>query len=154
MITKFFALCLLIPCTVFGEIYKWTDTNGQVHYGEKPKTGTSKQIIITKQKTNSVNVIESDKQHLDKVKKWADARQQERKNKEQKNKKLKKERDARKKKCNTISNDLKDMEDGGVLWYQLDDDGNRQFYSNDDIAERKAELRKTLKKNCRKIVKR
>jgi hypothetical protein len=149
MIIKFFVLCLLIPSSVFGEIYKWTDANGQVHYGEKSKGSTSKQVIVTKQKNNPGKSNRSEKQHLENIKKWTDARQQERNNKNREKKQLKKEKDDRKKKCKGISNDLKDMEDGGVLWYRLDDEGNRQFYSDKDIAAQKQALRKTLKKNCK-----
>lgn len=30
-------LLVLIPCLCFAEIYKWTDENGRVHYGDSPK---------------------------------------------------------------------------------------------------------------------
>lgn len=29
-----FLICIIFPLTAFGEIYKWTDENGKVHYGD------------------------------------------------------------------------------------------------------------------------
>ncbi len=144
-----FALCLLAPCTGFGEIYKWVDKNGQTHYGEKPKSQSPQKIILPKQNTNSGKAAAAEKQRLENVKKWVNARQQERKKDKQEKRELKEQLAAKNKKCNELKNDLKDIETGGVIWYQLDKEGNRQFYSDDDIETRKNDLRKDLKNNCK-----
>lgn len=34
-----FAICLLLSCCLANaEVYKWTDSNGKTHYGDKPST--------------------------------------------------------------------------------------------------------------------
>lgn len=142
-------LILLTPCTALGEIYKWVDNNGQTHYGEKSENPSSKKIIIPEQKKNPKKVTASEKQRLENVKKWVDARQQEREKEKQKKQELRKKRNARKKKCTELKLELNDLEQGGVLWYRLDEQGKRQFYSDDEMNTRKEGLRETLKKNCK-----
>ena len=42
-------LCAVLACAsaAAGEVYKWKDKDGRVHYGDKPKTGEGQQIIVT-----------------------------------------------------------------------------------------------------------
>ena len=147
MKTRFLILCLLIPCTTFGEIYKWVDQNGQTHYGQQPESPASKIIILPKQKNIPQNAGVSEKQRLENIKKWADARQQEREKEKQEKRALEEERLAKKKRCNSLRNDLKDMQAGGV-WYHLDDQGERQYYSAEELDSRMEAMRTRLKKNC------
>ena len=39
-------IILLIPPLCYAEIYKWTDENGGVHYGERPSNPNSEKIEI------------------------------------------------------------------------------------------------------------
>ncbi len=41
----FFSLLLFIHTTSSAEVYKWTDENGQVHYGQQPPQGKQAQQI-------------------------------------------------------------------------------------------------------------
>src|SRR5690349_532079 len=40
------ALCALLACAAAsaGDIYKWKDKDGRVHYGDKPKDGSGSQV--------------------------------------------------------------------------------------------------------------
>lgn len=142
-------LLLLIPCTAPGEIYKWVDNKGQTHYGENPENRSSKKLTLPKQENTPGKVSASEKKRLENVKKWVEARQQEREKEKQEKQELKKKRIAMKKKCAELKLELNDLEQGGVLWYRLDEQGNRQFYSDAEMNTRKQGMRETLKKNCK-----
>lgn len=40
-------LCALLACATAGagDVYKWKDKDGRVHYGDKPKTGEAEEIM-------------------------------------------------------------------------------------------------------------
>lgn len=42
------ALCVLLACAAAsaGEVYKWKDKDGRVHYGDKPKHGEAASVIV------------------------------------------------------------------------------------------------------------
>src|SRR5262249_30237875 len=42
MRTSFFALIALVSFAAYGDVYKWTDASGNVHYGDKPRDGADK----------------------------------------------------------------------------------------------------------------
>ncbi len=41
-------LCLLLVCAAAsaGDVYKWKDKDGQVHYGDKPKSGQAESVMV------------------------------------------------------------------------------------------------------------
>lgn len=45
------ALCLMTSCAFAGDIYKWTDENGNVHYEDRPIAG-SQRVDIASQPSN------------------------------------------------------------------------------------------------------
>jgi hypothetical protein len=55
-------LCLLIQTSAFAGVYKWTDENGQVHYGEKPGNTQAEKIFIRENETTTPRSIKSDKE--------------------------------------------------------------------------------------------
>ena len=66
-------LLLLAPLTSYGEIYRWTDANGRVHFGEQP--GPAAEAIEVKPQ-----VVERDaatQQSQERLQKVLDARKQE-----------------------------------------------------------------------------
>ncbi len=54
-----FTLLLLVPITCFSAIYKWTDENGRVHYGDSPrKEDNAKKVTV---KINSYKSVSYEK---------------------------------------------------------------------------------------------
>lgn len=143
------AACLVFACTAQAEIYKWVDDKGQTHYGERPQGEAAEQISVPQHRNGAQQPAADEQQRLDRIRKWVDARQQERDKAKQEEAELREQRAANKKKCDELRRDLRDMEIGGVQWYRLDEAGDRQFYSDEEIEARKARLRETLSKNCR-----
>ena len=50
-------LCLLIQSPILAGVYKWTDENGQVHYGEQPAGTDAEQIKIRHNETTKPRTI-------------------------------------------------------------------------------------------------
>ena len=71
IITTF--LCLLFQASSYAEIYKWTDENGQVHYGEHPGNTGAEKVTIRQNETTKPrpinkaeeDIAESDKKNTD-----------------------------------------------------------------------------------------
>ncbi len=143
------ALCLLLPALSAADIYKWTDEKGQVHYGEKPGTGTSESIAIPERRRQPATPAPDDKQRLENIKRWNAARQREREQARQKQAELQERKAKQKKRCNKLKNELADLQRGGVSWYRLDEAGQRQYMSDQQIEARKTRLSLTIRKDCR-----
>jgi len=142
-------LCLMLPGAATAEIYKWTDQQGQVHYGEKAGDDGSETIVLPKHSKQPAAPTHTEKQRLENIRKWNAARQKERNRKKQKSAEQKEQQAEKNKHCNTLKNDLVDMERGGIAWYNLNEAGERVYISEQEIEARKTETRKAIKKNCR-----
>lgn len=141
-------LLLLTPGVESVEVYKWTDEAGDIHYGEKPAGENSENIIIPKHKDPSHPTPPDEKQRLENIQKWTAARQEEREKKKIKKAKLKEKKAVRKKRCNKMKNRLVDMQRRGRL-YRLDEAGNRQYYSEEELDAKIERERQLIKKRCR-----
>ena len=40
------AIILIFPLTCFAEIYKWTDENGNVHFGDSPREQDNAETVV------------------------------------------------------------------------------------------------------------
>ena len=49
-------LCLFIYSSSFAGVYKWTDENGQVHYGERPMNADAEKIKIRQNETTKPRI--------------------------------------------------------------------------------------------------
>lgn len=49
-------LLLVSPWTQAGEVYRWTDSQGSVHYSDQPPPANAKQRIVIKGKGNVIDV--------------------------------------------------------------------------------------------------
>jgi hypothetical protein len=142
------AVVLAVPGVCAAEIYKWVDENGQTHYGEQPQGQSSEQVHVPQYEGGAAQPVPDERQRLERVKKWVDARQKERERAKQEQDELREKRAKKKQKCDDLRRELRDMEIGGVQWYRLDEAGDRRFYSDEEIEARKVQMRETLRKNC------
>lgn len=142
------AMILAFPCVGLAEIYKWVDEKGQTHYGEKPQGRSSEQIHVPERDSGTAQPAPDEQQRLERMKRWVDARQKEREKAKQEQAELKEKRAEKKRRCDKLRRELRDLEIGGMQWYRIDEQGNRQFYSDEEIEAHKARMRETLDKNC------
>lgn len=141
-------VCLLAAGIAAAEIYKWTDDEGRVHYDEKPKDRASDPMVLPKQYKTPATPPPGEAQRFENIRKWTDARQKEREAEKLRKAELEEKRAKREKRCNKLKNDLADMERGGISWYRLDENGERQYYSDEEITKEKNDLQASIKKNC------
>lgn len=49
-----FTLLLILASTAYGQVYKWTDENGNVHFGTQPPPGQQEEVEIRESKTGTM----------------------------------------------------------------------------------------------------
>lgn len=128
----FFLFLAVVPPISAG-VFKWTDENGQVHYGERPPStpGQVKQMRIENAPPSSTNAGERLEQYR---KEWDASMEESAKRKEAQAAEEKKQ-ELRKKNCDTAKTRLNLFETYGRI-YRTGKDGERQFM---DEQQRDAE---------------
>lgn len=135
-----FMMLLLTPVSGWAEIYRWTDANGQVHYGEQPGPGAE---------TINVNpqVLERDaatRQSQERLQKVLDAHQQEQAATAQKQASKTAKRNET---CSKLRQAQAELGRGGQFFSE-DADGERTYYSDQQIAAALGKLKDQLAANC------
>ena len=132
--------------TVNAAVYKWTDENGNVHFGDKPldsSSATELKIDVSR-KTGVTNSSgnRSEREYL--LKKIEEEKQEEA---EARSKRLaeKKERRA---KCNALKSDYQTHIQSNRS-YRMSPDGERTYLSDAERTARNNKLKKSISKYCR-----
>ncbi len=137
---------LVFSATVLNAgVYKWTDKEGNVHYGDQP---------VVQQKATELNIItkpssgfsvSSDKKKerdrvLEEFKEDREARNKKRNDKRVAKKKLKKQ-------CARARDGLRRHREASAV-YKLNSKGERVFYSKEKRAKNERAFKKAIKKHC------
>jgi len=133
---------------IVGDVYKWTDEEGKIHYGDKPTTGSSIEKI--KIKDNPV-YDEELKQQNEEQKKLLDIFEEERKERKEQIEEKKQIRRERKKRCEDLRKELNYQESlfgQRVVYMVPDEEGKPVAIDKEKWAAQIEELRKAVKK-CR-----
>ena len=149
---RFLMLCLLLALfgnVVAEEVYRWTDANGQVHYGTRPPQGNAEKILM-----RSPQAVSNDG-------KSEDARAQMRKNLLQsyererelkKNNKARLAAEQRRKalRCKQLTRHWKNLHHYGPIYYQ-NKIGGREFLNEKEREAEKEGLKSDLRTYCGKL---
>jgi hypothetical protein len=148
MKTLLVIIIFLSASSVQADVYKWVDEKGNVHYGDKPESG-SQAIEIQQRKTADVPVTLEENQlsREEKRQRVSDALEEDRLAKNKEREKKKKERAQKKRECNRLKDRQRHVESATGL-YKLDKDGNRVFISNEQRKKSEQQLRKRIQKAC------
>lgn len=135
------ALALISAGGHAGQVYKWTDEAGQVHYSDKkPNNVDSKSLKVkggkqtqdrTDPKEKSQALDESKQEQLEKK-----AEELQAKNKQQ-------EKDSR---CEAIRNNLKTIEENSRV--RIEENGQLRYLTEEEITNKKAQFQKQLSEFC------
>jgi hypothetical protein len=114
-----------------GEIYKWTDAEGNVHYGDVPVSAQSERLAITSKPTNSTQVQATTQARVD-------AREQERQEAANlpagpSREELRAEADERAKQCTAHKVQLQKFLTNRRI-YREDENGERVYMDEDEMA--------------------
>jgi hypothetical protein len=131
-------------------VYKWTDKDGNVHYGDQPvlqQTATELDINTNiNTKADSGFSVSADKkkardQLLEEFKEDREARNKKRNDKRIAKKKIRKQ-------CARARDSLKRYREASGV-YKLNKKGERVFYSKEARAKKERAYNKAIKKHCR-----
>ena len=138
---RLICICLLLlPALSAAEIYRWTDANGQIHFGEQPGAGAQR-IEVKPQ------VVERDaatREREERLRKVLDARSQEQAAVQQKQAQKNAKRNEE---CSKLRQSLAELEQGGVFFSQ-DAQGERTYYSDQQVEAARSKLAAKLSSNC------
>ncbi|WP_455198953.1 DUF4124 domain-containing protein [Kaarinaea lacus] len=147
-ILLFIIVAFTIP--TYAGIYKWVDKHGQTHYSETPPDNNAKEMNLPPASTRPADNKQF-QQRLQDQEKFLRALEEER-NYEKKLAAEEEERQQQKKNyekyCREMRHELRDMEKGGIVWYELDKNGERTFLSDKEVESRKQKLRDRIKTDC------
>jgi len=129
-----------------GKVYKWTDSEGNVHYGERPPTTQAREIDIPKAPPSSHNAAPAGNS-LQETNKLLEALQKERQQKAEKKAAEEEERKIRETNCSHSKRKLVGYKIGGRI-YEIDEQGERSYLSDSDIQQRLEAAQKEVDKWC------
>lgn len=145
------AISLLCATTfsVAGKIYKWTDSEGNIHYGERPPSDQAKQITVPKGPSSAPSSESQPTNTQDSTKKLLDAFDKERKDKADATAKDAKETALRDKNCSISRKRVAGLSIGGRI-YDVTEKGERRYLEDAEIKSKLAEAQKDVEKWCNK----
>jgi hypothetical protein len=136
-----FCCLLLLPGLAAAEIYRWVDANGQVHFGQRPAAPGAEQIEVRPQ------VIERDQETRERQarsERFYDARREEQAQAAAQSA----ERQAKRaQECRELRRKLAQMPEG-FRYYHDEADGQRSFYSDEEMDAARRQLRDRVSERC------
>ena len=142
-ILLFLLICL--PFQGFAEVYKWIDEQGQTHYGENPPAENASEIKI-QDAPGTDNSMQKQNAERDKMLKVYE----EERNIRNEEKRITEEENRKKKdKCLVIEIELKKMQRGGALYYDIDEKGERRYLSDAEQARHVKQLQEQYNLYCK-----
>ena len=140
------SVMLLAWVPASAEIRKWVDEDGQVHYEDSPKAGSSaRQSAIPESEEQALS---EEQERLQKQKRLLEVMESERRAKQQEKEKTDQERKEAAAKCENSQQELTRRQDARYL-YRKGADGERQVLSEEERAAVTAEVEAAIKKWCK-----
>ncbi|MCW3149940.1 DUF4124 domain-containing protein [Stutzerimonas stutzeri] len=133
-------LLALLPPLATAQIYRWTDAEGRVHFGQRPAAG-AEQVEVRPQ------IIERDeatRQREERSEKFFDARRQEQ---QADAAQVGKQRAQREKECRGLREELAVLQRGG-RYFRTDAAGERVYYSESEIEKARQQLASRIRQRC------
>lgn len=143
-------MTLLVSLSLVGDaaagIYKWTDENGNVHFGDKPvDAGSATELNIDTSKKSGITNSSGNKSEREYLLKKIEEEKQEQAEARSKRLAQKKERRA---KCNALKSDYQVLIQSNRS-YRMSPDGERIYLSDAERTARKNNMKKVISKHCR-----
>jgi hypothetical protein len=131
-----------------GKIYKWTDANGKVHYGERPPNGKAKQMKVKGTTPFGTASASKPSDEGDAASKFLESVATERKEKKEVADKSAKEKEIANKNCSNARKRVASLKQGGRR-YTVDEQGNRSYMDDTEIQKSLNEAKKNVEKWCK-----
>ena len=134
-------LLLLLPGLAAAEIYRWTDANGQVHFGQRPVAAGAQQIEVKPQ------VVERDqltREREERANRFYDARREEQ---AQASAVAAENQAKRAEECRELRKRLASIPEGRS-YYRTEADGQRSYYSDEQVDTARQQLQSRVSERC------
>ncbi len=141
-------IILIFPTLIIGGVYKWTDEEGKVHFGDKPPTDNSIEEMIIKDKPVHDEEL---KQQNEEQKKLLDIFEEEREERQEKVEEEKQIRRERIKECEDIRKNFNYQEslfEQRAVIMEPDEEGNAVAMDREKWATQIEVLRELVKQCC------
>lgn len=126
------------------EIYRWVDEDGKVHYTDRPQHSDQTPLNVKPLRPAADPDLELRRERRDRLLHiLSEDRERERAAQARQDR----ERTARAHDCRLARNELSDLERGGVF-YELGDQGERRYLSQDQVKQRKDRWRSEVQRLC------
>lgn len=136
----------MMVTTVNAGVYKWTDKNGNVHFGDHPvNQDEATELIIDTESRAGITHSSGDNKERARMTKELE---EDRKTRKEKRDKIKAEKKKRQERCARAKDRLRRYQNANSI-YKLNKKGERVYYSNEERAAKEKKLNKTIAKNCR-----
>ncbi|UVE18681.1 DUF4124 domain-containing protein [Pseudomonas sp. LS44] len=122
------------------DVYRWTDAQGQVHFGQKPQSGAT-QVDVKPQ------VVERDaatREREARTERFYQARRQEQ---AQAASQEGERQTKRATECSKLRDNLQDISHGG-RYYRTDARGERVYYKEEEVAAARRQLSERVAQQC------
>ncbi|MCZ6802661.1 MAG: DUF4124 domain-containing protein [Proteobacteria bacterium] len=143
LITTLLTIQLFCLNTAYSEVYKWTDEDGKVVYGDKPASNNADKIII---KNTTPKQDKHFQERQKKQQKLLDVLQEERNEKIALKKEEKEKKE--KQKCAEIRKELQETKNASHLYEKTDDPNNPKIVSDERRKIVEEKYKNYIKENC------
>lgn len=134
-------LCtLLIPGLALAEVYRWTDANGRVHFGETPQAGA----VRVEVKPQVVNRDAATVEREARTERFFAARREEQ---QQASEKLRAQQATQAQECQHLRARRAELGEGGTF-YRDDGKGGREYFSDQEVDAARRQLSAQLAARC------
>ena len=134
--------------TFAGKIYKWVDSEGKVHYGERPPGGQGEQMRVPRSAPRGAAPAPKASNKMDATNKFLESIAAERKEKQEVSDKAAKEKELNDKNCSMARRQVASLKQGGRR-FEVDEKGERHYLDDKDIQERLKKAQEAVKKWCK-----
>ena len=151
MLTKLVLfVCLLCAISLqAADVYKVIDENGRVQFTQFPPYKDAEKLKLKNSGKEPISNNNNSSTSLhERQSKYSDYLQSERLERQEKRVKAKQEKTELASKCNSVRAELNDMNQGGILYYDLDENGERIYIDESRVEAKKNQLRTYLNKQC------
>lgn len=133
-------IAALLPTLVTAEIYRWTDEQGRVHFGQRPVAGAETVQV----KPQVVERDEHTREREARTQRFHEARREER---QQAAATASAQREERANECRDLRRRLAQIPEG-FSYYRTGADGQRIYYSDDETDTARRQLRERITQRC------
>lgn len=141
-------LVFMMPLVVYAGVYKWVDENGNVHYGDQPKTSQPAVEMKVDDAAPTPSYSDDELSREEKRERLLQSMEEDRADKQEMREKKKAEKERNRQKCNRYRDQMRHYERASSL-YKLDKDGNRVYMSDGERARATKNLQSNIKKYCK-----